>query len=397
MELIFLFGTVQSFFLSLLIFSKKRKSAGDYVLGAWLIFLGLHLMDSYFHFSGLAWRYPHLIGLGHTFPILHGPFLFVYVLVMISETGRFKVAYLIHGIPFFASTLFLLLDFFFMNAPEKLVFLNRQLVHLTSPYRVIWIFKVFLGPVYVIGSLVKLNEHKKNMAGRFSYSEHVNLTWLKFVVIGLGVVWFMVLATVSLRLFFRSMTFVMGDYVIYLSLTAVIFFLGYFGFRQRGIYTDEFIESKYSGNSGPNGANGAAERRVEERYRKSGLDSDTAKNHLHDLRVYMEKEKPFLNGKLNLRDVADHLGISTNHLSQVINGQAGMSFFDFVNQYRVDEVLACLADPRKRQLKLIAIAFDCGFNSKSSFNSIFKKKAGLTPTQYVKNYSRKRDRKTPEK
>ena len=98
----------------------------------------------------------------------------------------------------------------------------------------------------------------------------------------------------------------------------------------------------------------------------------------------MEKEKPYLNGKLSLKEVADSLNISVNHLSQVINEQTGMSFFDFVNKYRIEEVKVRLTDPKNEQFTLLAIAFDCGFNSKSSFNSIFKKIMGFTPSQFSK-------------
>ena len=127
------------------------------------------------------------------------------------------------------------------------------------------------------------------------------------------------------------------------------------------------------------------EKESEERYKKSGLNEKKAKEYLDQLLQYMQEEKPYLNGKLSLNEVASHLKISINHLSQVVNGHLGISFFDFVNKYRVDEMKSKLSNPENKQFTLMAIAYDCGFNSKSSFNKIFKNTTGCTPSEYIKS------------
>ena len=386
MEIIFLFGTVQSFFISLLIFSKKNKSTGDYVLGSWIAFIGLHLLDSYFHESGLIFKYPHIIGIGHTFPILQGPFMFVYVLVMINKTGKFKPVYLIHGIPFFAAFLYMTFKYFFLSAPEKVAVLKTQMIHLSPDFVIIWYFKVFLGPVYVIWSLIKLQKHKKNIADNFSFSERINLNWLKYVVSGIGFVWITVLLTMFFRIYFPHMPLVIGNFIIYSTLTATVFFLGFFGFKQQVIYRVDPVkfEAPTELTSQKNIVVKAP--KPKEQYKKSGLDKKTSKDYLNRLLKLMDKEKPYLNSKLSLKELADSIGISPNNLSQVINEQTNMCFFDFVNKYRVEEVKTRLADPKNRQFTLLAIAYDCGFNSKSSFNSIFKKTTGYTPSEYLKSF-----------
>jgi AraC-like DNA-binding protein len=77
--------------------------------------------------------------------------------------------------------------------------------------------------------------------------------------------------------------------------------------------------------------------------------------------------------------------MSPNHLSQVINQLEGKNFFDFVNAYRVEEVKRKMADDRSKKLTLLAIALESGFNSKTSFNMVFKKMTGQTPSQYYKS------------
>jgi len=95
----------------------------------------------------------------------------------------------------------------------------------------------------------------------------------------------------------------------------------------------------------------------------------------------MEEKKPYLNPRLSLSDLSRELDISSNQLSQIINQQAGVNFHDFVNKYRVDEFLQNANS--NKSFSLLALALDSGFNSKSSFNYIFKKQKGISPSQYL--------------
>lgn len=378
MEVIFLLGSIQAFFLSLLILTKKKKTTGDYVLGCWMIFMGLHLLDYYSFSTRLFLKYPHLGGIGMNFPLLQGPFLFVYVLVMTNRTGRFKKVYLLHSLPFVLTTIYFLFDFYFLSATEKQLYYTSKLVNISTPFlKLNSVLIVFLGPVYVVLSLIKLIKHTKTINEEFSYIENINLNWLKYVVTGLGFVWLIVLLTIAVRFFTPSINIGKTDAYIYLSFTAVVFFIGFFGFQQQNIYSDVSIITK-------NETEAINEIAQKERYQKSGLNENKAKEYLNQLLQYVEKEKPYLNSKINLKDIADHLGISVNHLSQVINEQLNVSFFDFINKYRVEEFKSRLSKPESIQFTILAIAYDCGFNSKSGVNTIFKKMTGLTPSQFIK-------------
>jgi AraC-like DNA-binding protein len=380
MVVIFLFGTVQAIFLSILIFTKKNKATGDYVLGSWMIFMGLHLLNTYFHHTGLAWKYPQLLNIGIFFPILEGPFMFVYVLVLINKTNRFKPVYWLHGLPFLLITIYLLFDFYFLPIPEKFGYIPEVPTQLSIILKIAFSLNVFLGPIYVVWSLIKLKTHTKNITEQFSYTEKINLTWLKYVIAGMGFVWITVLLGVTLSYFYPVISMGLSDFFIFLAVTIAIFFLGFFGFKQQTIYMnvpDMILHNKYNEKQ--------VEKESKERYKKSGLSEKKAKEYLVQLLQYMKEEKPYLNSKLSLNEVASRLKISINHLSQVVNGHLGISFFDFVNKYRVDEMKSKLSDPENKQFTLIAIAYDCGFNSKSSFNKIFKKNTGLTPSEFIKS------------
>ena len=106
--------------------------------------------------------------------------------------------------------------------------------------------------------------------------------------------------------------------------------------------------------------------------------------YVEKLKNYMNAEKPFLNPDLNLPQLSKDLDIPSHHLSQVINKNIGLNFFDFINRYRIDEIKAKIADSGYNNLSLLGIAFESGFNSKSAFNRVFKNLTGETPSQYKK-------------
>jgi AraC-like DNA-binding protein len=379
MEVIFLLGTAQALFLAILVFNKKGKSHGDYILGSWLIFMGIHLLNYYLFSTGFSFQHPHLLGIGIGFPLLEAAFMFIYVSVMIRKSGRLKATDLLHLIPFLIITIFFTFRFYVLSSPEKVDFYNqiyngqlpRDVSIMTFP-------NIITGPIYVILSLIKLSGHSKSIANDFSYTEQINLNWLKFVIGGLGFV-FLVVIVSNVLVRFPFLGVAMHEHLIYFALSISVFFLGYFGIKQQAIYTSD-----------PSVLNEVASRPQKKQKKKasqylhSGLKQKEAEGHAAEIKDYFEKEKPFLDGKLSLSEVAQHMNISVNHLSQVINEQLRMTFFDFVNSYRVDEVKARLSSPDVKNFTLLGIAYDSGFNSKSSFNSIFKKFTGLTPSQFAK-------------
>ena len=187
------------------------------------------------------------------------------------------------------------------------------------------------------------------------------------------------------------------------AIIILIYAMGYLGLRQPGIFSRESIAVTSTGqwktsqlseldeNTFPllikepaaGKFNGEYEEIISNRkYQKSGLSSERAKEYLQNLLDMMNDEKPFTNSNLNLHDLSEKLSISSHNLSEVINTRLKKSFFDFVNQYRIEEVKMKMADPKTQHYTVLSIALDAGFNSKSSFNTIFKKYTNMTPSQY---------------
>ncbi len=98
----------------------------------------------------------------------------------------------------------------------------------------------------------------------------------------------------------------------------------------------------------------------------------------------LKAEKYYLDPELTIEQLAKLTSCSRHHLSQTINEKLGKSFYDYVNHFRVEEVKRLLADPRKNKYKITFLAYDAGFNSISTFNDVFKKVSGFTPSHFRK-------------
>jgi AraC-like DNA-binding protein len=106
--------------------------------------------------------------------------------------------------------------------------------------------------------------------------------------------------------------------------------------------------------------------------------------YIEQLNNHIEEKKPYLDPNLSLRTLAEQIGIHPNQLSWLLNESIGKSFNEFVNHYRVDAFKKYVKDQRNAHLTLSGLAFESGFNSKTVFNTYFKKETGLTPKQYLK-------------
>lgn len=121
------------------------------------------------------------------------------------------------------------------------------------------------------------------------------------------------------------------------------------------------------------------------KYEKSRLDDDIARAYVRELKELMEKEKPYKDPDLTLPQLAKKLNLSANILSQVINGHCNLNFYTFINIYRTEAVMEMMKDDFYKQRSILELAYDAGFKSKTTFNTIFKKHTGLTPSEFRKN------------
>ncbi len=128
------------------------------------------------------------------------------------------------------------------------------------------------------------------------------------------------------------------------------------------------------------------------KYANSNLGMEHQQRIVQSVENQMKQKKVFLDPEITIDRLAELVGCSRHHLSQVLNESMKQSFYEYINYWRVEEAKSLLTDPRQQALKIASIAFDSGFNSISAFNEVFKKFSGQTPSQYKKQtvaYSRK--------
>ncbi|WP_291871695.1 AraC family transcriptional regulator [Maribacter sp.] len=117
-------------------------------------------------------------------------------------------------------------------------------------------------------------------------------------------------------------------------------------------------------------------------YQNSSLSKEDRLRYKNSLLEYMQDKKPHLNASINQSELAKKLNLSSHHLSEVLHYELEQNFYNFINSYRVIEAQNLLKNPKTMDSKMIAIAFDSGFKSKTSFNRVFKNYTGLTPSEY---------------
>ena len=362
MDAIFTIGIFISLFQFILLLNKKSKSLPDKLLTVWMLIIGVHLLSYHLYQLGYWDTYPHLVGTTAPFPFFYGPMLYLYVSHSLKNENRLSKTDYLHFLPILLSYLYLFRFFFFYSAEEKRLIDSGELDDFQTFSVVLLAGFAISGIAYSIFSYRKLNKYASLLEHNFSNTESINLNWLKSLIWGVAILFLLVAIFAFTR---DSIGIRHTDYIIYTTIIVGILMLGFFGIRHQNIFTDNAI----------------VEVKPKEAYNKSGLKREEAQQKRAELLQVMETEKPFLNPKLSLTSLANLLGTSPNHLSQIINQFEQKNFNDFVNQYRVEEFIQLASG--KKQYSFLALALEAGFNSKSTFNKLFKKLKGMTPSQFL--------------
>lgn len=371
MEVIFISGISMSFFIVVLLLTKNPKALTDKILAAWLAVIGIHLTGYYLYQMGYWEMYPHLVGTTVPFPLLYGPMLFLYTRYSIRNDQKLQALDYLHFAPAAAAYLYLSNFFFFYTAEEKRLVDMEEIPDFGVFKIVLMILILISGIGYSIVSFRLTLKHKQKINHFFSYHEDINLKWLQYCIISIGLVFLSASIVFVLQDALGVQFPINLDYISYLIIIGLIFYIGYFGIKHENIFTNK-SETDVSGT-------GKADKT--EKYKNSGMTDENSERLYKNLLEMMEDEKPYLQPKLSLAKLAEQLEISPNQLSQVINWEGEVNFYDFVNKYRVEEFIR--QSHKNKNYSILALAYEAGFNSKSSFNYIFKKQKGISPSQYL--------------
>lgn len=353
--MIFVAGISIGFFISALLLAKKQKSKSDIILLLWMILNSIHLTFFYLLHLEVIYDYPALLGLQFPLPLLHGVFLYYYVAAVTDRLPKKKYTLILHLIPTIVT--FAYLSHYFILPSDQKVEIFRSGGEDYKVFQKVLLYAVFVsGIVYVIWSGLILKQHRKRIKNQFSDIEAIQLNWLRLLVYGLGAIWALIIVT-------------QNESLIFMSLSTFVILVGFFGIQQRNIFSSHRPALK--------------EISTNTKYTNSGLTADKEEASYSRLMHLVNEEKVYTDPELSLKELAAKLEIHPNYLSQIINDKEKKTFYDFVNTYRVEEFKRLIAIPKNQQFTLMAIAYDCGFNSKSTFNRNFKKITNQTPTQYL--------------
>lgn len=368
--MLYLSGIFIAFFLTFLLLTKKSKSSADFILSGWLLVIGINLLSHYLFLTGQHTKYPSFVFLGFTLPLLYGPFLYLYVKKQTSPEP-FSLKQLLHFLPFVICNLSFV-SFYTASFTERLNIFKHE----GREFNVEMLLRLYgiyiSGIVYVAISFLILYRFRKTMVEQFSNTEKINFNWLLYLIIWIGVIWVLVLCNENAN-------------IIYGAVAIFIMWLGYFGVRQVQVFnqsnsffnTEKKLERELIINTVDS---------QDKKYQKSGLTKENIDDIHTRLLIILNEEKPFINPNLTLNELAEFLKVHPNYLSQVINSKENKNFYELINEKRIEEFMHKIVQPESKQYTFLAIAFECGFNSKTSFNRNFKKYTGVTPTEYQKTF-----------
>ena len=360
----YLLGTVNALFFSILIFSKPHRSLPDNILGSWLIVLSLQLFMPFLYLYDLS-NYYEYAGYEVTFYSLHPVFLYFYIRAITGKKPVFKKSgYIIGTVVIITASM---LIFFLLPASERFkMIMGTETIPLVYLLFVIPVIVFFL--YFFIKSYRMLKNYKKNILHVYSYRENVDLLWLRRIfVFFYGIL--VVTMFVDFVFYKLNISIALGDYFYFVELTFFIFFLGYWGYRQGTIFNYQNAENHKEPVSEKHKNNGQAQQHY-----------SSAK--VTELKTLMENQKPYLNPTLTIYELASMIDMPPHQLSKMIRTEFHTNFFEFVNNYRIEAFKKLLLSEKYRDFTILAIAFECGFNSKSAFNRIFKEETGYTPSEF---------------
>jgi AraC-like DNA-binding protein len=344
---------------------KKGNKFSRYFLALFLISRAIILFGyAFWNYPELKEVIPDLFLVGKPFLYLYAPFLFLYTQSATTNNYNLKWTGILHFLPFLIILFYLLFSFHLQSFSAKIEMVKTG----SWTYPLItssnWLWAQF--GIYAIGCIFLLVRYKKNILKYNSSYNRNKFSWLNILVIAF-LVWKAIFVSGYL---FRVID---TAYFPYFKLFIEIGFLFYASMIiLKGLQLPKVVL----------GVEG------DKMYQTSPLTVDKKENYLQKLEDYMTAQKPYFNPELTLKDLAIECGIPEHHVSQVINEKLNQNFYSYINKYRIEEAKQMLSDPENKEMTILEILYHVGFNSKSVFNTAFKKHVNMTPSSFKKQHLR---------
>ncbi len=336
---IYFIGAVQGIILAIALWRRKANNLSNHVLAIWLVLMAIDLSLKALFLNGMRdWILRPFI-LVQLFPFLYGSLFYLYVRTLVTKTP-IKLKDIIH----FAGFLF----FTVINIPYIIDPINKTVVDFKHFDLILDIYSIS----YVVAGLLLIRNYRKNLNQQQVDTQNVDLLWLKIMGYSQVVIW--LIAVGQWVLPFPNF----NSWVIYVAISLWMILIGYLSLMQQSVPEVKPIKSS--------------------RTQEDDCRFDEVKIKLDKL---INDEQIHLQPSLTIGQLAKKSGYPEYLISLFINRVHNMSFRDYINDLRISEAKTMLLD-NKNKRTIIDIAYTCGFNSKSTFNSAFKKITHLTPSQF---------------
>lgn len=353
---IFLFAAVQGFFVSLvLIIQNARSNKAKLFLALILLLFSITLVEYVLYWTKYLYYFPHFSNISGGFPFLIGP-LFYYYFKNVFENYKPGKKDALALVPFIVHIIYLSRYYFRPAEIKQKFMLLPQIPGQTASVQLMPWLQISSMIIYLCIIILSYRA--------LSATNPETKRWFNYLT---GLFAFFIISFASYYILILTPFFsIEWDYMISFSMSFFIYFLAWFGYQQPKIFSGFTL----------------AEALRTSKYAHSGLSQESALQILASITDKMQNEKLYRNFELSLEKLAEAVAAPKHHVSQVINEQIGMNFFDYVNSLRVEEAKHILAEVPKKEMNVIQVAYEVGFNNKVSFNNTFKKFTGVTPTEY---------------
>lgn len=372
-------------FYSIKLLSVKQKDKRNFILGFYLLLQSIVLLEYVLYWTGLISNAPHLAEITLLFPLLYGPLLLMYLNTSFGNDKPFK-DYAYHFLPF-AVILCFKIPFYFASAQLKLYHTHDILFGKYFdyyPWFMLWHLSLYAA------YLLFLIQHYAGVGSM--------RLWAKWLV-GFFVA-FIMLSFTYYSLAYLELLTRQSDNFISLATCATIFFIAWYGqgfvevadgknlldallpegLSSKSVSSHQMIIESVK--EEPVIIEQDPSKSEVEKYQQSGLPKSLALKLAEDLESLMRKEKLYIQNDLRLETLATKLNSNKHFVSQVINQNFKTNFFEYINLKRIEEAKQLLRTTNRKELNIIEIAYAVGFNNKGTFNSVFKRITGLTPTEF---------------
>lgn len=373
MTAILIIGVFEALFLSGLLVTKRRKSRSDFILLSLLLIMAFTIIASYIEQYNQAnnYPYPFFIHVSVPFIFLHGPLLWFYIKSFTSHNFKLQLKYLLHFIPFALAMILLSMTTYNLPVQEKIAQMQTEEFKNNPSYLVVVLGIAVFTQGYFIWGLVLIRNYRRNIKNYFSQISHIDLSWLRFILLSAIVAY-----AINSGLYLFDYLLDLFNYkVMQLSSFIIgslyILFMGFYGLRQTNVFRS--IPEK----SFPD--------HIQEVINEPTKLETEDERFIRQLLDFFQKEKPFLQPDITLLELSRQLNVTPEYLSKILNKHLHQHFFDFINQFRVEAFKDACRNPENHKLSIIGMAYDCGFNSKATFNRVFKNMTGITPGNYLKS------------